>query len=170
MTKTSKNWYAVYTKSRAEKKVKIELEIKGITHYLPLKKFQRQWSDRKKWVETPLISGYIFVYISPTEYDEVLKTDGVVCYVCFEGKAAIIHKQQIENIKKLLQLQDQKIKLSRENFEKGDKIEIISGLLVGTKGKLIDFKGKKKVAIELNQLNISFLFELPLSEIQKIIE
>ena len=57
-------WHAIYVHSRAEKKVHVELTLKGIESFLPLHRKLRQWSDRKKWVEIPLISGYVFVHIT----------------------------------------------------------------------------------------------------------
>ena len=54
------SWYAVYTAARAEKKVKERLDQIGIENYLPLRTEYRVWSDRKKKVSVPLISGYIF--------------------------------------------------------------------------------------------------------------
>ena len=45
-----KIWYALYVKSRTEKKVAAELEKQGIINYLPLQKILKQWSDRRKWV------------------------------------------------------------------------------------------------------------------------
>jgi len=164
----SKAWHAVYTKSRAEKKVMLELEYQGIEVFLPLQKKLRQWSDRKKWVETPLISGYIFVNISKFEYDKVLQTLGVVSYVRFEGKAAIIPDDQIDNIKKLLRQNELEINVSYENFSKGDAIEVISGPLMGLKGSLAFIKGKKRVAVILEQLNLSLTVDLPLNEVRKI--
>lgn len=167
-TLISKSWYAVYTKSRAEKKVQLELEYQGIEHFLPLQKRLRQWSDRKKWVETPLISGYIFVNITLAEYDKVLRTNGVVSYVRFEGKAAQIPEDQIETIKHLLRQSEIEVNISQENFKTGDSIEVIGGPLIGIRGTLVSFKGKKRVALQLKQLNLSFLIDLPLNEIKKI--
>lgn len=43
-----KTWYALYVRSRAEKKVSQELEHIGIEVFLPLITRVRQWSDRKK--------------------------------------------------------------------------------------------------------------------------
>ena len=58
MSKLEKSWYAVYVKSRTEKKVALEFKYEEIDHYLPLIKRLKQWSDRKKWVEEPyLLSG-----------------------------------------------------------------------------------------------------------------
>ncbi len=56
-------WYPVYTRSRAEKKAHEELNRKGILSYLPLKKTVKQWSDRKKIVEEPLIKSYLFIIL-----------------------------------------------------------------------------------------------------------
>lgn len=161
-------WYAVYTKSRTEKKVLLELEYQGIEAYLPIYKKLRQWSDRKKWVETPLISGYLFVHINNIDYDKVFRTQGVVAYVRFEGKAATIPDNQIDAIKQLLRQHQYKIKISREIFTKGDYIEVIGGPLLGLKGTLISIRGKKRVAVQLAQLNLSLIVELPLEEIRKI--
>ena len=80
------NWYAIRVKSRSEKKVFSDLNDNEITAYLPMQRKLRQWSDRKKWVEVPLISGYVFVNISRKEYENVLRTPNVVCYIYFEGK------------------------------------------------------------------------------------
>ena len=161
-------WYAVYTKSRAEKKVLLELEFQGIEAYLPIQKKLRQWSDRKKWIETPLISGYIFVHINRFDYDKVLRTQGVVAYVRFEGQAAVIPDEQIDAIKRLLRQHHYEIKISHENFTQGDYIEVMGGPLMGLKGTLISLRGKKRVAVQLAQLNLSLTVELPLEEIHKI--
>jgi len=164
----NKHWYAVYTHSRAEKKVLTEIEFQGIEAYLPLQRKLRQWSDRKKWVEMPLIPGYLFVLIDRKEYDNVLKTPGVVAYVRFEGKAAIIPDNQIELIQRMLSETSLQVEVSHEVFEKGDPIMVASGPLIGIKGTLISFKGKKKVAVQLDQLNLSLVVEIQLSEIEKI--
>jgi transcription antitermination factor NusG len=162
----NKKWYAVYTKSRAEKKVLIELEFQNIEAYLPLQKKLRQWSDRKKWIEVPLISGYIFVCITGKEYDKVLKTNGVVTYVRFEGKAAIIPDIQINFIKKMLSQTEMNIEVSSQQFIPGDIVEVSAGPLIGLTGTLVSFKGKKRVAVQIEQLNLSLIVDLPLNQIQ----
>ena len=54
-------WLVVYTKPRQEKKAAAALEKRGIGVYCPLKREKRKWSDRWKWVETPLFTSYVFV-------------------------------------------------------------------------------------------------------------
>jgi len=163
--KKNKFWYVVYTRSRAEKKVEDELRNKGVECFLPLQKSLRQWKDRKKWVETPLMPGYCFVRISLKEYDEVLKTDNVVCYITFEGKAAIIPEKQIESLKLMLKQQDFEVTVTRENFEPGKKVEIIEGPMVGIRGELLEIRGKNKFVLRFQQINSIFTVEVPASQL-----
>ena len=59
----NKQWIVVRSKPRSEKVVYKELVSKNIEAYLPLLKERRKWSDRKKWVEFPLFSSYLFARI-----------------------------------------------------------------------------------------------------------
>jgi len=160
------HWYAVYIKSRAEKKAEFDLQIKEIEIFLPLQRRLRQWSDRKKWVEMPLIPGYLFVHVSRKEYDTVLQSKYVVNYVRFEGHAAIIPDYQIDYLKQMLKLDHLKIEMTEDKFESGQMIEVIAGPLIGLQAKLVRIKGKDKVAIELEQLGYSALIELSIEDIK----
>ena len=128
---TEKQWHVVYTRSRAEKKVELELKIKEIESFLPMQKKLRQWKDRKKWVEIPLMSGYCFVHITHKEYDSVLQTNNVVSYVRFEGKAAIIPDKQIDALKQMLKQYVFEVVVTTDNFEPGKKVEVVEGPLIG---------------------------------------
>ena len=161
-------WYAVYIKSRAEKKAESELQAKEIECFLPLQRKLQQWSDRKKWVEVPLIPGYIFVKISSKEHSKVIQSNYMVSFVCFEGKAAIIPDHQIEYLKLMLTQDHAEIEITRENFEPGQLIEVIAGPLVGLQGKLVSIQGKNKIAIELLQLGYSALVEISPNDIDVV--
>jgi len=155
------NWYAIRVKSRSEKKVFFDLEEQKIEAYLPMQRKLRQWSDRKKWVEMPLISGYVFVYISRKEYESVLKIYNVVSYIYFEGKAAIIRGEDINLLKRMLGQVEVGIEITAEQFRPGQKVEIVAGPLLGVIGELIDFKGKDKVALRIPPLGYTVLLEAP---------
>jgi transcription antitermination factor NusG len=155
------NWYAVRVKSRSEKRVYSDLVEQKIEAYLPLQRKLRQWSDRKKWVEMPLISGYVFIYISRKEYESVLKTNNVVCYVYFERKAAIIRDEDINLLKRMLGQVDLELEVTVELLKPGQMVEIISGPLCGVVGELIDFKGKNKVALRIPPLGYTVMIEAP---------
>ena len=157
---TKKRWHVIYTRSRAEKRVDEELTKEGIECFLPLQKKLRQWKDRKKWVEMPLIPGYCFVNISRKEYDKVLQTNNVVGYIFFEKKAAIIPDEQIQALKKMITQFDVEVNVSNSNFVKGKKIEIISGPLLGLTGELREVRGKNRFMVRIVQINTTFSVEL----------
>jgi len=162
------NWYAVYIKSRAEKKADEDLQLRNIEAFLPLHRKLRQWSDRKKWVEMPLIPGYLFVRIRHSEHEAVLQCNHIVSFVRFEGKAAIIPEKQIDYLKLMLKQNVAEVEITSKNFEPGQLIEIVAGPLIGLQGRLISINGKNKLAIELEQLGYSALIEISANDISRI--
>ena len=78
-------WYAIYTRSRNEKKVSMQLEERGLEHFLPLVPQLRYWKDRKKIVNMPIFPGYVFVNIKLSEKIRVLRTNGVVGLLSLMG-------------------------------------------------------------------------------------
>jgi transcription antitermination factor NusG len=97
-----KRWYAIYTKARWEKKVNGVLVEKGVESYCPLNKVRRKWSDRLKTVEEPLFKSYVFVRVGEEEQPKVRMTQGVVNFVYWQGKPAVIKDKEIEVIRKFL--------------------------------------------------------------------
>lgn len=162
------HWYAIYTRSRNEKVVAQLLSEKDIDVYLPLQRKLRQWSDRKKWVEVPYISSYVFVKTSEKEYYDILNTQGVVRYVTFNGKAAPIPDWQIEAMKKII-ASDTAVIFSSHRYRKGEKVKIENGALMGYEGEVVrDTDGKKKVALRIGNIGVSIVVELDLSDVKKI--
>lgn len=120
------NWYVVYTKPKWEKKVAEKLKEIGIECYCPLVKQIKQWSDRKKKVEVPLFNSYVFVQLSDKDRNSVFQVAGVVRYLFWLGKAAIVRNEEITIIKKSLSeanISD----ISVIPYKKGDKIKLGSG-------------------------------------------
>ena len=169
-TNTQKQWHVIYTRSRAEKKVQVELSIKAIENFLPMQKRLRQWKDRKKWVEMPLMSGYCFVNITRKEYDMVLQTNNVVGYVRFEGKAAVIPEKQMDSLKQMLKQYDFEVNVTSENFAPGKKVEVIEGPMIGLRGELVKAHGKNKFIIRFNQINSVVSVEIPANHISLLPE
>lgn len=153
-------WYACYTKPRAEKKVFERLTAQGIHSYLPLQKTMRQWSDRKKKVEVPLINSYIFVKITKQEYDKVIQTPGLICFIYFAGRAEPIPDDQIQFLKKILS-NDITVETLREKLEPGSPVEIDYGGLKGTCGILVKYKGENRVMIELKGIEYALILTVP---------
>jgi transcriptional antiterminator RfaH len=155
------NWFAIYTRPRHEKKVYALLQQDKIEAYLPLQTTLRQWSDRKKKVSEPLFSCYLFVHITLREYYNVLNINGVVRYVSFEGKAVAIPEKQIRLIRNLL-AQDLEALETLEFIPTGAKVEIKAGSLAGVQGELVEYAGKKRVIIRLEEIGKTILVNVPL--------
>ena len=162
-------WYALYTKSRNEKKVKQALDEKGFRNYLPLEKRLKQWSDRKKWVEEPLIRSYIFVHCTEGNLQSALNTPGVVTVVRFEGKPAPVQEEQIHALQQILEA-DADYEISAESFAKGEKVEIIAGRLKGLKGELQEHLNKYKVLIRLDVIQQNILVKINPARLHRITE
>lgn len=126
-----KHWYAIYTTGRWEKKVHIRLQEAGIESYCPLNMVLRKWSDRVKRVEEPLFKSYVFVRVSKDEHRKVLDTPGVVRFVYWLGKPAIIRDKEIENIRKFLgEYDDVEVVPINDEIVKGSHVLVSSGLLM----------------------------------------
>jgi len=164
-----RRWYAVYTRPRFEKRVLKGLQDQGIDAYLPLVKTMRQWSDRKKMVEVPLFSSYVFVYIDRRFYDQVLQTLGVVKYISFEGKAATIPIEQIDLLKIIVN-SNEKIETYRQARKKGDKVVVTAGSLKGIKGELITEGDRKKVLVRIDSIDQNLTIEVHSSLIEPLNE
>lgn len=134
--KSLKNWYAVYTKPRWEKKVVQLLDKKGLEYYCPLNKVRRKWSDRYKVIEEPLFKSYVFVHIKDDEKERIRLTDGVVNFVYWNGKPAIIKSDEIEIIRKFLK-EYENVEVSPVAFSAGQKVRIKTGLMMDTEGLVI---------------------------------
>jgi transcription antitermination factor NusG len=145
-------WYAVYTASRAEKKVKERFDQQSIENYLPLHIAVHRWSDRKKWVETPLIRGYIFVYVTSQQYLQITNTFGVIAFLREGGKPAPIPARQIEALRLMNDGTEGTVEISTENIPKGAYVRVIHGKLTGLEGELVEYKGKNKVLIRIDHL------------------
>jgi transcription antitermination factor NusG len=120
------NWYVVYTKPKWEKKVAEQLNKLGIDCYCPIVTQIRQWSDRKKKVELPLFNSYVFVQLEEGKRDLVFDCTGVVRYLFWLGKPAIVRDEEIETIKKWLAMADP-LAVSVTCLQIGDAIALSSG-------------------------------------------
>lgn len=167
---TLSHWYLLYTNPRAEKKTETEMRFLGFEVYLPLHKILRQWSDRKKWVEVPLFNSYLFVYTElEKHYYTILNVPGIVKFVNFERKPALVDPREIELIRLMLGNIDEMENISTdEPIEPGQDVEIIAGPLIGTKGKMIEHKGKNKILIELNSIQQSLAVTMPVEFLRRV--
>ncbi len=165
---SNNNWYAVSTRPNAEKKVFERLSANSYEAYLPLVSSIREWSDRKKKIETPLISTFVFVKLDPTRMYEVLKIQGALGILKYLGKPAIIKEQEIENLKILMTDTSEVSKLENIDFEHGEDVLVTKGPFMGLVAQSVIIKGKRRIIVSIEALGSVMEVNLPLSFVIKV--
>jgi transcription antitermination factor NusG len=138
---TDLRWYALYTKPRWEKKVAELLGSKQIENYCPLQKTERAWSDRKKIILEPLFKSYVLVRLAPKAHIPVLQTDGVLSFVTFQGKPAVIRDEEVETVKQFLKDYEH-VQVERIDLNVNDEVTILTGPLMEQKGMVQEINSK----------------------------
>jgi len=163
-----KAWFALYTKPRSEFKAAKQIEAAGIEYYLPSITKIKQWSDRKKKITEPLISGYIFIYADEKERITSLEQFSIVRCVFERGRPAKIPQWQIDNLKNML-LNESEFQI-KEGLVRGVKVKIKEGPFAGVIGTVQDSSTGKTIAVSIDLLNRSVIAHLPKESIFEIIK
>lgn len=145
-------WYVLYTKSRQEKKVAEGLQKNGIESFCPQVTIVKQWSDRKKKVQIPLINSYVFVNIEDNNRDEVFKVSGIVRYLFWLGKPAVVRDVEIEVLRTSLEGIITSYEI--EEIKKNAQITLDKGPFKGAEGIV---KHLNKNSMQLLLVDLGFL-------------
>ena len=153
----AQNWFAVYTRPRCEKKVHSRLTAQGIEAYCPLQKTLKQWSDRKKLVSVPLFTSYLFVRIDESQRQQVLNLPGVVGFVFWLNRPAIIKDEEIIKIKEFL---EDYPSAELEPLDSGLSVLVAHGPFQNIKGTVVR-KKRDKVVLQIEVLGRQIVAQLP---------
>lgn len=145
-----KRWLAIYTKPRWEKKIYASLISMGINAYCPLNKVRRKWSDRIKLVEEPLFKSYVFVRVNSDEEEQVKRINGVLNFIYWLGKPAVIRQIEIDRIRRFLNDYED-VHAEVLTVQPDDMVVITSGALMESQAKVLRRIGKK-VELEITGL------------------
>lgn len=154
------NWYAVKTRPRWEKKVADRLSGKGIENYCPLQKKISQWSDRKKVINEPIFKGYVFLKVSDDAKWDIKSIDGILNYVYWLGKPAVIKEDDIFTIRKFL-MEFSEVEVEQIPGAINEKVRIKQGVLMNYEGLVVEISNSKaKVKIESMNLYLTARFDI----------
>jgi len=145
----------------------MDLDAKGITCFLPIQQVIRNYKSRRKTVDLPLISCYLFVRIKKSEYVSVLETDNVVKFIRFSKNLISIPEQEINLLKQII---GEGIPLVAEKtgMNKGDLVKIIGGNLTGLQGVLVEVHGEKEMIIDLERMGYSLRMQIDAKLLSKV--
>jgi transcription antitermination factor NusG len=150
-------WFAIWTRSRHEKKVSQQLHEEGLQSFLPLCVEVHRWSDRRKIVDMPLFPGYTFLHAPyRAEVRSALRRiPGAVGFVGWRGIPIAIPDREIESVQALLA---QRVALLPHEFLRtGSRVRIRGGALDGLEGILAPRNSQRcmVVSVELIQRSVA---------------
>ena len=159
-------WYALYTMPRTERKVAERLESKGFSIYLPMYTTIRQWSDRKKKIQLPLIPGIVFIKTSMAGLSSALQCAGVVRVVRYLKKPARIRDYEINNLRVLLHEPNSVHLLEDVDIAVGIPVQVVRGAFLGVIGTCVRRQGRHHLVVEIEALNRQLELTLPVSFVE----
>lgn len=151
----SENWYALHTRPRHEKLVVQRLIERGVETFLPIVTEVHRWSDRRKSVQLPLFSCYVFAKFLPNRSDRlcVLRVAGVLGLVGSRGEGTPISSEQIDAVRTLV---EKELPCSPHPFLKiGQRVRIRGGALEGIEGILTSRNGNRTLVISVDAIQRS---------------
>lgn len=157
---SQENWYAVQTRARHEKVVQQRFREKGLDTFLPLMTEVRRWSDRKKVLEVPLFSCYVFVRIANTNEDRqrVLFTESVFDLVGVSRYGTPIPDAQIAAVRTVV---EERVNWRSYPFLKiGQRVRVRSGALAGVEGILVDRNRRDTLVISVDLIQRSMAIQI----------
>ena len=164
-----KYWYAVYVRSRQEKKIHKIFLNNGIKSSLPLMKTTRQWSDRKKKVEIPLFRGYIFVRINiGKDKLNIIKTNGVVKFIGIRSKPSKIPDEEMHWVHMMVE-QSPDVQSEKE-IPVGQKVRVTAGPFKGIEGVVMRSGNRSRLVVHIESIMYAVSVEINpnyLDEIKK---
>ena len=152
-----KKWFILYTKPNKEIQVAEHLKELGFVSLCPTITIVKQYSDRKKKIIKPLIPSYVFVFIEDGRRNDVFSIFGVVRYMFWMGKPAIVRDNEIELMKQYHNGLYQSVSLTE--ITRGQFYKISEGIFAGKTGKIIETQ-KNKIKLELESLGMSVSLRL----------
>jgi transcription termination/antitermination protein NusG len=161
-------WYALYTRSRFEKKMLGELTDRRIEVFLPMREVLSRWKDRKKRIWMPLFPGYIFLnhIDTPENRFRILNMPGAVRFVGFEGHANAIPEEQILSVRKFLETN---IAVDPYPYvQVGSRVEVIAGPLKGIRGLLVEKRGRFRFVIQVDLIRQAVSVEIDASDVRPV--
>jgi transcription antitermination factor NusG len=161
-------WYAMYTRSRHEKRVREQCERRSIESFLPLYETVHRWKDRRMRVQLPLFSSYVFVRIELIHRLDVLQIPGVVRLVGFNGQPTALNEEEIEALQK--GLSGGICTKPHPYLTSGRRVRIKDGPLAGMEGILLRRKGNLRVVISISLLQRSIAVDADLADLEPVSE
>lgn len=161
-------WYSVQTAYRCEHRVARDLATKGFETYLPVLPEMHQWKDRRKLIEVPAFSGYLFVHYEPSLRNrvKVLETAGIVRLLGGNHAPSPIPDSEIEAVRRTL---GSGVACNRcDALTPGTMVRVMRGPLTGVQGRLVRIKNSLRLVVAISVFSQAISAELGLNDVEAL--
>lgn len=163
-----RRWYAAYTCANHEKRVGLQLEERGVEHFVPLYESVRRWKDRRVRLELPLFPGYVFVRLALQDRLRVLQVPSVARLVGFNGLPAPLADEEVERLRLAL---TQGVRAEPHPYVKvGRRMRITKGPLAGCEGVLVRKKSNLRVVLSVDLIQRSVMVDVDAAEVEPLFD
>jgi len=165
---SSSDWFAVQTGYRCEQRVAQGLVTKGFETYLPLMREVHHWTDRKKIVDVPVFSGYLFVRCDPDVQNRVrvLETPGTLRLLGGNHAPSPVPDHEVEAVRRML---SSGLDCERcESLTPGSIVRVVCGPLAGLRGRLVKIKNNVRLIVAISLFSQAISTELQLDDVEVV--
>ena len=166
-------WLVCRTLPHHERRVAAVFGGVGAESWVPTYTRERKWSDRTVDLTTPFFPNYIFVRWPRGAWAALLKMGGVRTVLrTLSGEAAFIPDDE------LVTLRDFTARVATHGFvpepatmgawRAGDPVEVIAGLLVGVRGRVVRRRGAHRLVLVVEELGEGVMVTLPLDAMRRL--
>jgi transcription antitermination factor NusG len=160
-----KKWYVVVVKKITYTKAQELLQRMGYSFYMPIQKQLHYWSDRKKWVNVPILRPYIFLLTSLSDRKLLHETSDFFYFLKTASGLATSSESEIEHLRMLCN-HEHSVSIQPRPVQKGDRVEIISGPLSGMQGYTFQESGKQRFQMHIESLGQFACIEIESSRLR----
>lgn len=158
-------WFVMVVPSLTHRRITALLQKLGLEFYLPLQKQLHYWSDRKKWVDVPILRPYVFLHTTETGRDILFNTSSAFRFLRSNGQLATARQKEIDDIR-LLCTYGTNMQLEPVHARTGDTIKIVAGPLAGLHGSVLHENGSQRLQVQIASLGRFASVEVDSSYIQ----
>ncbi|MDR1745786.1 MAG: UpxY family transcription antiterminator [Tannerella sp.] len=171
MSNNNIHWYAAKVRYQTEKKIKKYLTEHGIEHYIPFHKVVIERNGRRKSVERPVISCFVFVHTDrktalALPADMSITMNFIHCLDT--GQMLVIPPKQMQDFMFVLDFSEETVRLKNTELAYGDRVRVIKGPFAGIEGELVRIKGHKRVVVRLDGILAVATTYIPSSFLEKV--
>lgn len=141
-------WFVIVSRSAHYKKAADTLKKLQLTYYLPLQRQLHYWSDRKKWVNVPILSPYIFLFTNDSGRKLIFQSCNFLSFLSCNGQPVTVKPEEVDKVKFLCD-HSSNMKMEQVPVRKGDRVEVIKGPLLGLSGYAVQENGKHRFLVQI---------------------